>query len=152
MASALTFMYRCASCRTRNRIPAAHVGKTGKCGKCGAPLATQELQNNQPVILSDSNFSNLILKSPIPAIVDCWAPWCSACKMITPILLDLASKYAGRLRVGKLNVDANPITASSYDTLSIPTLLIFDAGYLRDTLVGALPRHEIVKKILPYVV
>ncbi len=151
MASVTPFMYRCPSCRTRNRIPADQVGKTGKCGKCGSPLATADLRNTQPVMLSDQNFSNLILNSPLPAIVDCWAPWCSACKALTPIIHDLASEYAGRLRVGKLNVDANPVTASTYNTLSIPTLLIFDAGYLRDTLIGALPKQEIIYKILPYI-
>jgi thioredoxin 2 len=79
--------------------------------------------------------------------VDCWAPWCGPCRIISPLLEQLASEYAGRLKVGKLNVDENPLTASQYAIQSIPTLLLFKDGQLVDRLVGALPRSEIERRL-----
>jgi len=80
-------------------------------------------------------------------LVDCWAPWCGPCRIISPLLEQLASEYAGRLKVGKLNVDENPLTASQYAIQSIPTLLLFRDGRLVDRLVGALPRSEIERRL-----
>jgi len=80
-------------------------------------------------------------------LVDCWAPWCGPCRMISPLVEQLASKYAGRLKVAKLNVDENPLIASQYAIQSIPTLLLFRDGRLVDRLVGALPRPEIERRL-----
>jgi thioredoxin 2 len=150
MSPGPTFLFRCASCHTKNRIPGSQAGKTGKCGKCGAALDTRALLTRQPVVVSDANFLEMILHSPLPALVDCWAPWCGACKMLTSVLQEMAAEYAGRLRIGKLNVESNPVTASAYNTLSLPTLLLFDGGVLKETLVGALPKSEIVRAVQPY--
>lgn len=144
------YLFRCASCHTRNRIPAANAGQPGKCGKCGSTLKTSELFIQQPVMITDANFEEKVLKSPIPALMDCWAPWCSACKMVGPIITELATEFKGKFRIGKLNVDANPQTSARFDTRSIPTLLIFDNGQLKDTLVGAMPKPEIVTRMQAY--
>ncbi|MBI5593161.1 MAG: thioredoxin [Deltaproteobacteria bacterium] len=141
------YLFRCPSCKTRNRIPADHADQPGKCGKCGGVLKTSELFLRQPVMITDANFNEIVLGSPIPVLVDCWAPWCSACSMVGPIVSELATEYKGRFRVGKLNVDKNPVTSNRYDTRSIPIVLIFDNGQLKDTLVGAMPKPEIVRRM-----
>jgi len=79
--------------------------------------------------------------------VDCWAPWCEPCKMVAPVLDQLASGYKGRIKIAKLNVDENPLTGSKYGIQSIPTMLLFKGGNQVDTLVGALPKQEIERYI-----
>jgi thioredoxin 2 len=144
------YLFRCPSCRTRNRIPADHAGQPGKCGKCGAALKTAELFLQQPMLITDANFEEKVLRSPLPVLIDCWAPWCSACTMVGPVIAALAAEFKGRFRIGKLNVDANPLVSSRFDTRSIPTLLIFDNGRLKDTLVGAMPKPEIAMRMRRY--
>lgn len=150
MSTPTHYLFRCPSCRTRNRIPAIHAGQPGKCGKCAETLKTSELFIQQPIMISDANFEEKVLRSPIPVLVDCWAPWCSACTQIGPVIAELATAYKGRFRIGKLNVDANPLTSARFDTRSIPTLLIFDNGRLKDTLVGAMPKAEIAMRMGKY--
>ena len=79
--------------------------------------------------------------------MDCWAPWCGPCKMVAPVLEQLASEYAGRLKIAKLNVDENPATASKYGIQSIPTMLLFKNGSHVNSLVGALPKNEIERHL-----
>ena len=147
MTNPTHYLFRCTSCRTRNRIPADHAGQPGKCGKCGAVLKTSDLFIQQPIMITDANFLEKVLRSPIPVLVDCWAPWCSACTMVGPVITELAAEFKGRFRIGKLNVDANPLTSARFDTRSIPTLLIFDNGQLKNTLVGAMPKTEIAMRM-----
>jgi thioredoxin 2 len=150
MTNITHYLFRCDSCRTRNRIPATLAGQPGKCGKCGTALKTSDLFLQQPIMITDANFEEKVLRSPIPVLVDCWAPWCSACKMVGPVITELATEYKGRFRIGKLNVDANPVISARFDTRSIPTLLIFDNSRLKDTLVGAMPKPEIVMRMRKY--
>jgi len=100
------------------------------------------------VTVKDSTFSKEVLSYLGAVIVDCWAPWCGPCHMVSPILDQLASEYAGRVRIAKLNVDENPLTASQYSIRSIPTMLLFRDGKFVNSLVGALPRGEIEKHLL----
>lgn len=95
-----------------------------------------------PVKISDMTFNETLNKSKV-VVVDCWADWCSPCKMITPIIDKLAEEYSGRVLFTKLNVDENPKTASTYGIMSIPTLLVFKSSKLVDTIVGAVPKHHI---------
>jgi thioredoxin 2 len=150
MTNITHYLFRCASCRTRNRIPAALAGQPGKCGKCGGALKTGDLFIQQPIMITDANFEEKVLRSPIPVLVDCWAPWCSACTMVGSVITELATEYRGRFRIGKLNVDANPVISARFDTRSIPTLLIFDNGRLKDTLVGAMPKPEVAMRMRKY--
>lgn len=88
------------------------------------------------VILNDSNFQELILDSSLPALVDLWAPWCAPCRMIAPVVEDLADEYKGKAVIGKLNVDENQAIASRYGVTSIPTLIFFQGGEVKDHMVG----------------
>ncbi len=144
------YYFRCPECGTRNRIPADKVGKTAKCGKCGVPMDTNALRVGHPVLVTDANFASTVMKSPLPVLLDCWAPWCGPCQILGPTLEELAAAWQGKIRIGKLNIDQNRQTADRFHVRSVPTLLIFDGGRMRDTLVGALPKHQIMQKMAGY--
>jgi thioredoxin 2 len=137
---------RCGNCSTKNRLPRNRLQDKPRCGKCQTPLSIGNF-NDRPVPITDSTFGDEVVSHRGGVLVDCWAPWCGPCRIISPLLEQLASEYAGRLKVGKLNVDENPLTASQYAIQSIPTLLLFKDGQLVDRLVGALPRSEIERRL-----
>jgi thioredoxin len=101
--------------------------------------------------VTDATFTNEVERSPLPVLVDAWAPWCGPCRMVGPIIDELAEEMAGRLRVAKLNVDDNPMTATRFGLRSIPTLLLIKDGREIDRLVGALPKAEIVRRLEKFV-
>lgn len=138
------YLIRCLACGTRNRIPPARMGQTARCGKCGAPVATRDALGEQPVLVTDANFENLIRQSPIPVLVFAWAPWCGTCTQVAPQFDAFAREARGRVRAGKLNVDANPGLAARFRILSVPFLFLFDRGQLVQSLPGALSRHELM--------
>lgn len=99
-----------------------------------------------PIILTDSNFKIEIARYSI-LLVDFWAPWCGPCRMITPIIEQLAKEYSGRIAFGKVNVDENQMISASYGIQSIPTMMIFKRGKAVDTMIGALPKAQIETKL-----
>ena len=99
------------------------------------------------VELTDTNFSNEVLESTVPVLVDFWAPWCGPCRAIAPFVDQIADEYAGRVKVGKVNVDEAQATAMGYRITSIPTLLIFSGGKVVDQLMGAKPKPALVAAI-----
>jgi thioredoxin 1 len=96
---------------------------------------------------TSSNFTEVVLQSDKPVLVDFWAEWCGPCRMIGPMVDELSNEYAGKAVIGKLNVDENPDISMNYGVRSIPTLLIFKNGQLVDKIVGAVPKQNIASKI-----
>ena len=103
------------------------------------------------VEVNDSNFEQEVLKSDLPVLVDFWAEWCMPCRVVAPIVKEIAKDYEGKLKVCKLNVDEAPNTAGKYGIMSIPTLAIFKEGQLVDSVVGALPKKQIVDRLKPHI-
>ncbi|PJA51564.1 MAG: thioredoxin [Candidatus Marinimicrobia bacterium CG_4_9_14_3_um_filter_48_9] len=96
---------------------------------------------------TDGNFEAEVINSDLPVLVDFWAVWCMPCKMVAPIVADMAVEYAGKIKVGKLDVDKNPGIAVKYGIRSIPSLLIFKKGEVAQMVIGAVPRQQIIAKI-----
>ncbi len=101
----------------------------------------------KPITITDDNFENEVLKSELPVIIDFWAEWCSPCRLIAPIIEELANEYEGKIKVGKLDVDVNQQTAIKYGVRSIPTVLMFKDGEVKDVIIGAVPKAMFVEKI-----
>jgi thioredoxin 2 len=137
----------CPNCHIRNRVPREKIGQKAKCGKCGATFTATENVSSQPVTVTDANFSKEVLQSPLPVLVDVWAPWCGPCRMIAPLVEEVAQEFAGRLKVAKLNSDENRHIPSQYQIQGIPTLLLLKNGELVDRVVGAVPKQQLVSKI-----
>jgi len=97
--------------------------------------------------VSDGSFENEVLKADLPVLIDFWAPWCGPCKAIAPVVDELAKEYAGKLKVVKMNVDDNPQTPSKYGVRGIPNLILFKGGQVRDQIIGAVPKAQLVKAI-----
>jgi len=101
--------------------------------------------------INDKNFKQEVLESDLPVLVDFWAEWCSPCRIVAPVVEQIAKSYKGKLKVCKLNVDEAPKTASRYGIMSIPTLAVFKKGKVVDKVVGALPKTELEITIKPYI-
>ena len=93
--------------------------------------------------VTDSNFEQEVLSSEIPVLLDYWAEWCGPCKMIAPILNDIADEYSGKIKVAKINIDENPSTPSKFGVRGIPTLMIFKSGSIEATKVGAMSKSQL---------
>ena len=140
-----TLLIRCAECGATNRVPREKIeqGLQPKCGRCKSPLQVQ----NAPMTVTDGTFAAEVERSPIPVLVDAWAAWCGPCRMIAPVIEELAAELAGRVKVAKLNVDENPAMASRFGLRSIPTLLVMKGGREVDRLIGVQPKQEILNRL-----
>ena len=101
----------------------------------------------KPVALDDSIFEAEVIQSNIPVLVDFWAEWCGPCKIIAPTIEKLADEYKGKAKICKLDVDKNPVNAEKFNIRSIPTLLFFKDGVVRDQVIGVMPIDQLTKKL-----
>jgi thioredoxin 2 len=131
----------CAACGKRNRIRPSPKG-VPHCGSCGATLPWL-------VEASDATF-DLEAEAAPAVLIDLWAPWCGPCRIVSPIVEELARDYAGRLKVIKVNVDDNPATAQRFQAFSIPTLVVLKNGRVVDRVVGALPKSQLSIRLTPH--
>jgi thioredoxin 1 len=104
----------------------------------------------KPVEVNDSTFETEVLKSTVPVLVDFWAVWCGPCKMIAPVVEEIAGEYNGKLKVAKLDVDNNPETSMRFNIRSIPTIMIFKDGKVAEQIIGAVPKRALLDKITPH--
>ena len=102
---------------------------------------------NEPININEASFERAVIQSPIPVVVDFWAPWCGPCKMIAPLLDEIAKESGDRFRVAKVNIDDDPGLQQRFEIRGVPTLLFFSGGELRDQIVGAGAKKTIVEKL-----
>jgi thioredoxin 1 len=102
---------------------------------------------NEPININEASFERAVVQSPIPVVVDFWAPWCGPCKMIAPLLDEIAKESGGRFRVAKVNIDDDPALQQRFGIRGVPTLLFFSGGKLRDQIVGVGAKKAIVEKL-----
>jgi thioredoxin 2 len=128
----------CPFCQTLNRVDLTRVGDRPKCGSCGRPLLF-----DRPLAASDENFERIVRETTVPVLVDFYADWCGPCKIMAPILDDVAQQRAGELVVLKLDTDRNQATAQRFGIRGIPTLILFKNGREAARRTGAVPRAEV---------
>ena len=102
---------------------------------------------NEPININEASFEKAVLQSPVPVLVDFWATWCGPCKMIAPLLDEIAKESEGRFRIAKVNIDDDPALMQRFNVRAVPTLLFFNGGELRDQLVGGAPKKTILEKL-----
>ena len=143
----------CSNCGAKNRINEDRLASSeAKCGRCRhkleATAGSAGEYDSKPVTITDQTFQHEVLQATgHPVLVDCWAPWCGPCRMIAPVLDQLAAESHGSYRIAKLNVDENPQTAARFQIASIPTMLIFKDGKLIDRLIGVQPKQTIAERL-----
>ena len=128
----------CPFCQTLNRVVLTRLEQHPKCGKCGKPILL-----DRPIAISDATFDKVTTDTTVPVVVDFYADWCGPCKVMAPLLDDVAHKRAGEMLVVKLDTDRNPVTGQRFGIRGIPTLIAFRAGKEVARRVGAIPPADL---------
>ena len=136
----MSTIIRCPSCKTANRVAPTPSG-TPRCACCKTTLPW--------LIDADDSTFEAEAKASVPVLVDLWAPWCGPCRMVAPVLAQLAGRHAGHLKVVKVNVDDNPGLSQRFGASSIPTLVVMRGGREVDRVIGALPSLELERRLAP---
>lgn len=147
--TAATQIIRCPNCGANNRVGILESKeKQPVCGRCKNTLP---VFSDKPVTVTDANFQETVLKSPLPVLLDLWAAWCGPCRIVAPTIDRLAAELAGKVLVGKLNVDQNPRTAAGFYVQGIPTLLILKNGREVDRIVGVESKESILRRLQKFI-
>ena len=133
----------CPACGQKNRIEMHKLKGTPRCGKCKATLRLST-PGGRPVTVTDATWANTVLHASTPVLVDFWAPWCGPCKMVAPVLEELAKDLAGKLTIAKINTDENRTIPGEFGIRSIPTLILFQGGQVVDRMAGARPKADML--------
>lgn len=133
---------RCATCGKKNRILRTRLGEDPICGECKGKVFPR-----RAVVADDQTFAEEVEGSPLPVLVDFWAPWCGPCRTVGPIVESIAGERAGRLKVVKVNVDESPRTAARFGIQAIPSLFVFRGAQIVDQIRGALPRPALAARL-----
>ena len=143
--SAASQIIKCPNCGSNNRVSTGESNaKQAVCGRCKKPLPDA---SSQPVTITDANFAEIVENSALPVVLDLWAAWCGPCRIIAPVIDQLAKELAGKVLVGKLNVDENKRTAARFNVQGIPTLLILQNGREVDRIVGVESKESILRRL-----
>jgi len=139
----------CNNCKAKNRVDESRLARgEAKCGRCGQKLEAHAAHDAKPLVITDQTFEREVLAARgKPVLVDCWAPWCGPCRIIGPVMDQLAAESQGQYRIAKLNVDENPQVAARFQIASIPTMLLFKDGQLIERLVGVQPKQAIAERL-----
>lgn len=132
-------------CGALNRLPEQARPGTVVCGKC-----KHQLFEPRPVAIRDEQQFDRLLASPVPVLVDFWAPWCAPCRMLAPELDALARDWVGQLVIAKVNIDEQPALAERFAIRSVPTMMLFRNGALLDSIMGAMPRQALQQRLAPF--
>jgi len=139
-----SFISRCKQCGAKNRIPRSRAAERAVCGKCRAPLHLAAAYPEYAIDVNERAFDAEVLRFSGPVLVLFWAPWCGHCRLLLPVVDELASEYGGLIKFAKIDLDKSPGLASKYQVQSVPTMLMFKNGQLVNRLPGALPKDQIV--------
>jgi thioredoxin 2 len=136
---------QCPACGAKNRIPLEKLHLRAKCGRCGRSLPGSA--DGKVIELDDMRFDRFVRESSLPVIVDFYSPTCGPCRMLAPVMDNIARSFAGRVLVAKLDTSRHQITAGKFNIRGVPTLLFFKQGRLADQIVGAAPQEQIEQSV-----
>ncbi|MED5371205.1 MAG: thioredoxin domain-containing protein [Myxococcota bacterium] len=139
--------YRCSHCGGLNQVPASRVAEGPRCGRCKTPLSL----DNPPFDVDDAGLAKLVRQSPVPVLVDFWAPWCGPCRTVAPHLVELGKRKAGRMLIAKVNTQNHPHTAAAMQVQAIPTLAIWKGGQVVERQPGARMGLQLDQLVDPHI-
>ena len=142
-----SLIVKCTQCGAKNRVPANRVKDKAICGRCRGPLSLDHRYPDHPVNITDGTFGEEVLNFPGSTAVFVWSPSCGYCRRMLPLVDQLSSDYAGRIKFSKIINEQSPLTSSRYNIQGVPTLLFFKNGKQVDRTVGALPKEEVEKHL-----